>query len=153
MYRTFSKIKYFLILWNLWLQKKRTKIILFPLHLFSCCIRDPGWKKIRIRDKHHGSATMLLADKRFHYLYLVSSKHYHGHRNSKITLLIWKKLIEQIDAKSGSNRRKLQNMNRDETVPWQQACWCAGPVRNSFPPLETPSLLSPYHSPLHNRHS
>ncbi len=30
--------------------------------LFCCCfwIRDPGWVKIRIRDKHPGSATLLI---------------------------------------------------------------------------------------------
>jgi hypothetical protein len=27
--------------------------------LFSCLIRDPGWIKIRIRDKHPESATLL----------------------------------------------------------------------------------------------
>jgi hypothetical protein len=33
----------------------------FFTRLFCCCfcIRDPGWVKIRIRDKHPGSATLL----------------------------------------------------------------------------------------------
>ncbi len=33
----------------------------FFTSLFCCCfwIRDPGWVKIRIRDKHPGSATLV----------------------------------------------------------------------------------------------
>jgi hypothetical protein len=33
-----------------------------PPPLFCCCclILDPGWIKVRIRDKHPGSATLLL---------------------------------------------------------------------------------------------
>jgi hypothetical protein len=32
----------------------------FSTNVFHCCfwIRDPGWVKIRIRDKHPGSATL-----------------------------------------------------------------------------------------------
>ncbi len=40
---------------------KRFDIKFFFTSLFCCCfwIRDPGWVKIRIRDKHPGSATLL----------------------------------------------------------------------------------------------
>ncbi len=47
---TFSKIKQYSVLWNLWLQKKRQyKKIVSPLFC-SCWIRESGWKKIRIWD-------------------------------------------------------------------------------------------------------
>ncbi len=59
-----SKIKWFTILWNLWLQKKgiTTNFFLHPSLLLLILeqgsgIRDPGWVKIRIRDKHHGHCT------------------------------------------------------------------------------------------------
>ncbi len=44
---------------NLWLQKRYDKKNFFT-PLFCCCfwIRDPGWVKIWIRDKHPGSATL-----------------------------------------------------------------------------------------------
>ncbi len=50
-------------MWYLWLQKK-VRVVgqqFFPLlFCFFWCIRDPGWIKIRIRDKHPGSATLVL---------------------------------------------------------------------------------------------
>ncbi len=53
-------------MWNLWLQKMVWGKFFFT-PVFCCCfwirdpgseIRDPGWVKIRIRDKHPGSATL-----------------------------------------------------------------------------------------------
>jgi hypothetical protein len=43
--------------------------------LFSTCfwIRDPGWVKIRIRDKHPGSATLPLSKKPL-YQYFIKIK-------------------------------------------------------------------------------
>ncbi len=48
-------------MWNLWLQKKKYDNKFFFAPLFCCCfwIRDPRWVKIRIRDKHPGSATLV----------------------------------------------------------------------------------------------
>ncbi len=62
---TCSKIKLFTILWYLWLQKMVGQKNFSPLLLVRVLdpgseIRDPGWVKIRIRDKHPGSATLLL---------------------------------------------------------------------------------------------
>ncbi len=63
-----SKIKWFSILWNLWLQKKVWQPIFFRpslLLLFldpGSKIRDPGWVKIRIRDKYPRSATLKKRD-------------------------------------------------------------------------------------------
>ncbi len=42
----------------LWLQKKCDKKFFAPLCCSCFWIRDPGWVKIRIRDKHPGSATL-----------------------------------------------------------------------------------------------
>jgi hypothetical protein len=58
------KAKIITILWNLWLHKKVWQLIFFHLSLLLLFldpgfeIRDPGWVKIRIRDKHPGSATL-----------------------------------------------------------------------------------------------
>ncbi len=56
---------HFSILWNLWLQKKVWQQIFFHPSLLLLFldpgseIRDPEWVKIRIRDKHPGSATLI----------------------------------------------------------------------------------------------
>ncbi len=49
------------IMWNLWLHRKVWHQIFFHpsfVAVFGSGIRDPGWVKIRIRDKHPGSATL-----------------------------------------------------------------------------------------------
>jgi hypothetical protein len=46
----------------LWLQKKVRKINFFPSSFVAVVgsgIRDPGWIKIRILDKHPGSTTLI----------------------------------------------------------------------------------------------
>jgi hypothetical protein len=43
-----------------------------PLSLFLFWIRDPGWVKIRIRDKHPGPATLYSTIKYFWYQYQYS---------------------------------------------------------------------------------
>ncbi len=56
-----SKLKQFSILWNLWLHKKVWQKKFSPLSfvaVYGSEIRDPELVKIRIRDKHPGSATL-----------------------------------------------------------------------------------------------
>ncbi len=51
-------------MWNLWLQKKVWQQIFLHRSLLLLFL-DPGWVKIRIRDKHPGSATLgMLIDTR-----------------------------------------------------------------------------------------
>ncbi len=74
-------VKSSIILWNLFLEHLKNKIInnfvkfvatkevmtIFFHPSFSLLFLDPGWVKIRIRDKHPGSATLL-----YRYIFLVN---------------------------------------------------------------------------------
>jgi hypothetical protein len=66
---------------------KKVEQIFFPL-LFCCCcwIRDPGWIKLRIRDKHPGSATLTNLKTKKHYRGGGGGP-YHGHKRKQDVVL------------------------------------------------------------------
>ncbi len=73
------------------------KIFFTPV--FLCCfwIRDPGWVKIRIRDKHSGSATLLCT-----------------------TCLVWWNIMEPVRVVRGRLQQTLHHQLKEEVENLQQ---------------------------------